>query len=186
MACLKQEISEGVYVGNCLMNPIDNFACISILNSTESSVKFESFNLITETLDNYGVLHINKDDIDYERIKRVKSEERESILGICTEFNDLFFLGDKLTYTNTVTHKIPTKHSNPVHTRQHRLPHQQKLEIERQVEQMLKDDIISPSKSPYNSLLLLYPKKPGANGNKKWRVVVDSTISSVKYKFYFR
>ncbi|KAG5881769.1 hypothetical protein JTB14_021139 [Gonioctena quinquepunctata] len=151
MVCVKQEISEGVYVGNCLINPIDNFACISILNSTESSVKLESIDLITEILDNY------KADIDYERIKRVKSiiktdhmsdGEREFILGMCTEFNDLFFLaGDRLTYTNAVTHKIPTTHSNPVHTHQYRLPHQQKLEIERQVEQILMDDIISPNTS---------------------------------------
>jgi hypothetical protein len=37
------------------------------------------------------------------------------------------------------------------------------------MEQMLRDDIIVPSTSPWNSPILVVPKKAKASGVKKWR-----------------
>lgn len=38
---------------------------------------------------------------------------------------------------------------------------------------MLENNIIEPAKSPWSSPLLIVPKKADANGEKKWRVVID-------------
>jgi len=38
---------------------------------------------------------------------------------------------------------------------------------------MLRDDIIQPSTSPWNSPILVIPKKANASGKQKWRIVVD-------------
>jgi hypothetical protein len=38
---------------------------------------------------------------------------------------------------------------------------------------MLRDDIIAPSRSPWNSPILVIPKRADASGIKKWRIVVD-------------
>jgi hypothetical protein len=38
---------------------------------------------------------------------------------------------------------------------------------------MLHDGIIVPSSSPFNSPILVIPKKSDASGKKKWRIVVD-------------
>jgi hypothetical protein len=38
---------------------------------------------------------------------------------------------------------------------------------------MLRDSIIAPSTSSWNSPILLIPKKADASGRKKWRIVVD-------------
>jgi hypothetical protein len=38
---------------------------------------------------------------------------------------------------------------------------------------MLTDGIIEPSTSPWNSPILVIPKKPDASAKKKWRIVVD-------------
>lgn len=48
-----------------------------------------------------------------------------------------------------------------------------KEEIDRQVSKLLKEEIIEPSTSPYNSPLWIVPKKPDSQGNKKWRMVID-------------
>jgi hypothetical protein len=38
---------------------------------------------------------------------------------------------------------------------------------------MLRDDIIQPNTSPWNSPILIIPKKIDASGTQKWRIVVD-------------
>ena len=46
-------------------------------------------------------------------------------------------------------------------------------EVQRQTEQMLQDEIIVPRTSPWNSPILVIPKKADTCGKKKWRIVVD-------------
>lgn len=48
-----------------------------------------------------------------------------------------------------------------------------KSKICKQVNQMLEDEIIEHSNSPYNSPILIVPKISEANGNKRWRLVVN-------------
>jgi len=38
---------------------------------------------------------------------------------------------------------------------------------------MLKDDIIQPSTSPWNTPILVIPQKADASGKQNWRIVVD-------------
>uniref|UniRef100_A0A1B0DKS8 Reverse transcriptase domain-containing protein n=1 Tax=Phlebotomus papatasi TaxID=29031 RepID=A0A1B0DKS8_PHLPP len=61
----------------------------------------------------------------------------------------------------------------PVYVKPYRLPYSQKEEIHRQVDAMLKDDIIEETVSEWSSPLLLVPKKSDADGKKLWRVVID-------------
>ena len=54
----------------------------------------------------------------------------------------------------------------------YRLPHILKEEINNQVESMLSRNIIEPSTSPYNSPIILVPKK-SQDGSRKWRFCID-------------
>lgn len=105
----------------------------------------------------------------------LSSEEKKSVEKIFTQFTSQFYIeGDVLGYTDIATHKLPFhKQSQPINIRPYRLPESHKTEVNKQVQVMLNNNIITPSVSPWNSPLLVVPKKADNLGNKKWRVVVD-------------
>lgn len=79
-----------------------------------------------------------------------------------------------MTSTSSITHEIKTPIDQvPIHQRQYRLPHSQREEINRQLTKMNHEGIIEPSSSPWNSPMLLVPKKLDMNGKIKCRLVVD-------------
>lgn len=80
---------------------------------------------------------------------------------------------EKLTYTTTVKGEIKTVNSDPVYSKAYPYPICLKDEVEKQIEQLLSDEIIRPSKSPYNSPVWIVPKKEDSSGEKKYRMVVD-------------
>ena len=87
----------------------------------------------------------------------------------------MFYLpGDRLSCTNAARHTIQLEPGvTPINTRPYRLPKSQKEEIERQVKQLVEDGIVTPSESPWNSPLLIVPRRVGPDGKPKWRMVVD-------------
>ncbi|KAL4085061.1 hypothetical protein QTP88_027899 [Uroleucon formosanum] len=168
-------------------------AIIEDKNITPSEVKANNHKYFNrakgEAQKEESVMHINyyknENLINYpERIKQLKkelrtehlnSEERDSIERVCIDFMDIFHLeGDKLTHTTSIEHEIKTPEGEPpIYQRQYRLPHRHRDEITRQIKQMKSDGIIEPSNSPWNSPILLVPKKMDVSGKPKFRLVVD-------------
>lgn len=103
------------------------------------------------------------------------NEEKTFIRRVIDIFPDIFHVsGESLSCSNVEKHKHTLKENiPPIHIRQYRLAENHKNEVNKQTEKMLRDNIIRNSKSPWNSPLLVVPKKEDAQGNKKWRVVVD-------------
>ncbi|KAG7309510.1 hypothetical protein JYU34_005483 [Plutella xylostella] len=182
---ISQELCDGVYIANSLVTPENNKIPIRLLNTRETEVKLSNIQVQLNKLNDYHICHFTKPNINSDRVKLLFSmlnlkglgiEEQKSIENICAKFPDIFHLpGDKLCTTPVYQHSIEIKpDTRPVYTRPYRLPHSQKEEINKQVESMLKDGIIEEAKSPWNSPLLLVPKKQDAvTGQKKWRVVID-------------
>jgi hypothetical protein len=104
-------------------------------------------------------------------------EGADEIKKICQEYVDIFKLpGDSLTATTAAEHTIPTPtilKGRAITLKNYRLPESQQQEIQRQVTQMLEDEIIVPSNSGWNFPLLVVPKKLDASGKRKWRICVD-------------
>ena len=95
------------------------------------------------------------------------------IVKICKEFEDIFyFKGDILSVNNFYKQSIPLQDKQPVYIKNYRLPNGQLEEVNKQVDELIENDIIEMSRSPYNAPLLIVPKK-SENDNKKWRLVVD-------------
>jgi hypothetical protein len=88
----------------------------------------------------------------------------------------LYLPGDKLTFTTAVEHSISSPTLDPaqgINTKPYRIPEIHREEVEKQTEKMLRNGIIVFSSSPWNSPILVIPKKADALGRKKWRIVVD-------------
>lgn len=75
---------------------------------------------------------------------------------------------DRLLVTDLVKQRITLKEGAlPTYVKPYRLPHAQTDEINRQIENMIEEDIIEEATSEWSSPLLLVPKKTDANGTKK-------------------
>ncbi|PNF23589.1 hypothetical protein B7P43_G13934 [Cryptotermes secundus] len=188
----KQEIYPGVYVASSLSQVNRNKAIVSILNSTEEAMEIRDLTLTaTKWSEQISVRKINSQIHDnnesvLSRKKRVRElirtdhmaeSNKKSILEICEDFHDIFYLeGDKLSHTDLIKHSIPTPaldENRAINVRPYRLPEAHKEEVNRQINKLLDDGIIAPSRSAFNSPLLLVPKKADASGKVKWRVVID-------------
>ena len=76
--------------------------------------------------------------------------------------HNIFHLpGDTLTFTTATEHTIPTPIDpmRGINTKSYRIPEIHREEVQKQTEQMLCDGIIVPSSSPWNSPILVIPKK---------------------------
>lgn len=98
---------------------------------------------------------------------------KNEFLALCSEFSDIFHLpGDKLTKNNFYEQEICTTDSVPIFKKNDRIPEAQKQEINSQIAELHRNEIIEPSNSPYNNPIFLVPKK-SSQDSPKWRLVVD-------------
>ncbi|KAH9666617.1 hypothetical protein KPL70_020713 [Citrus sinensis] len=93
----------------------------------------------------------------------------QDFLTLLNQYPAVFRIPKGLPPNRPLNHKITLlPQSTSVNVKPYRYPHYQKNEIERQVQEMLQDQIIQPSTSPFSSPVLLVRKKDGT-----WRFYVD-------------
>lgn len=98
---------------------------------------------------------------------------RNNLISLCETYSDIFHLeNEKLTANNFFKYSIKIKDSQPVYVKNYRTPHMQKIEVNTQVDKLLKDGLIQRSIAPYNSPTLLVPKK-STDGKASWRLCID-------------
>lgn len=90
---------------------------------------------------------------------------------LLVEFEDIFLEPTQLPPVRDYDHKIPLMQgAQPVNMRQYRHKPELKIEIERQVLELLKARIIQKSSSPFSSRIILVKNKDGT-----WRICVRIT-----------
>jgi hypothetical protein len=189
----KTEIAERVYLASSLVKIEKGHAITSVLNTNDEDVvveipkvKWEKYAVEGEEDSqtfvgsispvNSGILQDREQQvIEKLRFEHLNPEERQVMENTCRDYHDIFYLpGDRLSCATTVKHAINViPGTGPINTRPYRLPETQRIEVEKQVNKLLEEKIIAESNSPWNSPLLVVPKKTDASGEKKWRLVVD-------------
>lgn len=195
-----RELGSGIYLGNSLSSVKKGFVHVLVANCNhelkhlnEQTVDYDfvkNYDLLPEfSMEDkqiYNISFMTTWDAQLkERADKIEKqlhlspdlteEEFNSIVELCARYQNLFHLeGDKLTHTSVLKHEIIIKKDqSPIHQKMYRHPPIIKEEINKNIQELLKNDIIKPSKSPWSSPLLVVPKKAGSDGQKRWRMVVD-------------
>lgn len=191
MVCLNKELQPNVYAGNCVTNPEDNSAYVSVLNANDTQVWLTNFPVLVP-LREFNVLYTRGSSGGTEEYRRAKfeslkvlitnnfdkdlnSEEREKLLSIIENNVEVFHgEGEQLTCAKDFKHYISLyTDTQPIFLRPHRIPQSQQKIVSDEIESLLKQGIIRHSVSPYNFPLVLVPKKVGSDGKRKHRLCVD-------------
>lgn len=184
----KNEFIPRVYLAESLTKAMNGMCITSIINILEEDITLDLPQVLLEEVDDneesMPLIYTAVSVEDTRRSSRLRQqlrtyhlndEERVSLVKLYQEYNDIFHLpGDKLTYTTAAEHAIPTPSIYPsraINTKPYRSSEIHK--VLRQIEQMLRDEIMQPSTSPWNSPVLVVHKKADASGKNKWRIVVD-------------
>lgn len=188
------ENGEGI-IPYCKIGPIEipqslvsvkNFETfVAVLNNSEKPVRLiplaplavEEFSLPETKIAPQESLNtlqnINNKEITV-RTEHMNEEEKTEILKLVRKYSDVFHKeGEPLTFTNDVKHVIRTTDEIPTYSKLYRYPEVHKMEVRKQIQSMLSQNIIRPSFSPWSAPVWVVPKKMDASGKQKWRVVID-------------
>lgn len=90
----------------------------------------------------------------------MNQEEQKQLKKIIESNSDLFFNeGKHLSHTHKVQHEIVITNNNAVYSKIYRYPNGHEEEINKQIDDILKQNIITESTSAYNSPLWIVQKK---------------------------
>lgn len=149
-------------------NSKSNFSKVYTISNSSSKESSTTYDVEENKNSRYNKI------IEFLKLDHLNDEERMAVEKSIKRNVDCFHLPEEpLEFTNVLQHRIPTSDNIPIHTRQYRFPPVHKEEINRQVKELLDQNIIKPSESPYNTPVWIVPKKADPKGNKRWRMVLD-------------
>ena len=94
------------------------------------------------------------------KMDNLNQEEKEHLLKVLyVNISIIPRDKEKLSCVTSVKHIINTVDEIPVHYKSYRYPHIHKVEIQKQINEMLADGIIQHSISPWTSPIWIVPKK---------------------------
>ena len=182
------KIGKNLEIPESLITIKNQETFVKITNTGENSTKLiQTKPLVVEEV---GDVIVNDDDnnlntyfshnFDFKfdmsklRLNHMNEEEKAGITKLVSKYPDIFHLEDsQLTFTNQVKHKIRTTDDIPVYARNYRFPEIYRKEVDRQVQEMLDQGIVTHSESPWNAPIWIVPKKADASGKPKFRIVID-------------
>lgn len=186
----KIELKHKLLMCNTLCKLENRTTKISIINVTEKDVTFNPpiFKMEEINLPNgKNIFMMNNSEKDQEEnekrvnelldtinLTHLEGKEQNDIIAILTEYVDCFQLkNDKLSQP-TYEFDIKLKADNKIIAKkQYRTAVHLKDNLIKEVKKLKENDIIENSVSPWNSPIILVPKKIDNSQEKKYRLVID-------------
>lgn len=112
--------------------------------------------------------------LDLADLEGCNEEEIAHVREIINEYPGVFGLdGEPLPATHLLQHKIVLKSNKVIRNNRFRFPPALKEHMLRELKKLRELNIVVPSNSNHSSSLWIVPKKPDANGKKRFRLVTD-------------
>ena len=92
----------------------------------------------------------------------LSNSEKELLFVLLMEYADVFSFHSDLGRTDLTKHHIDTGDSQPIHQLPRRVSPARRQEVRQLLNEMLKNDIIQPSNSPWSSPIILVRKRDGS------------------------
>ena len=92
--------------------------------------------------------------------ENLTAEQKETAQNLINQYTDVFAVNPKKPQiTNLIEHRIITPDALPVNNKARRFPKAWEPEIDQQIQEMLENEVIRPSSSPWNAPIILVKKK---------------------------
>ena len=129
---------------------------------------------IKENLSNFTTNeNVNKKQVDLNTVVDTENEtEKQQLIELLEEFPEIWHEQSSLPCTSYVQHNIPTGDSRPIYQKQYRLPQVYTQVVRDSTMEALRKGIIQESSSPWNSPVVVVPKKSN-DGTVKHRMCLD-------------
>lgn len=153
----------------------DGLLGMDFLQNIGAKIDYQNMNLeFQNNCIKIGKVETSENEKPLIDISHLTTEEASQLLKLTNQYRDVFRKPNQyLTCTDTVKHEIPTEADQPpINQRPYRLPEAQKNIVEEHIEEMRQSDVIRESTSPWNSPIVLVPKK-STDGTPKYRLCCD-------------
>lgn len=135
-----------------------------------SDKQFGDLSVVPSTVSQPGFIELPSQKIDKATIAHLTPEQQTELLEVLDTFPECF--SDVPGFTDVVEHTIHVSDDfKPKRLNAYRVPERLKAEVDRQIQEMLSNGIIRPSKSPMASPMVCVLK--GKNGCDGVRLAVD-------------
>ena len=142
---------------------------IPVLNTSDVDVTLKSRQYLGKIHPCFEVMAVINDSADHtkhadlEKViigSNVPEVEKKRILEVLSRYESVFAVNTKKpSLVSNATHKIVTQESQPIFKKPYPIPYAQTDSVDTQVQEMLRNNIIRPSTSPWNSPVILVKKK---------------------------
>lgn len=164
-------ISEkpGIYATYCRVIPnIEGVFNITLLNVTDQSIELDCDQMIGHLVSTDKSVSViepvsaatspTKDNIVVG--SNLSMTEKEQISSLICKYKDVFASNPKKpNLVKNMKHRIITNNEQPVNRKPYRVPYAWHAEVDKQIQEMVDNNIIRPSSSPWNAPIILVRKK---------------------------
>jgi len=166
-----------IFIARTIVNPQDQTVILRVVNTDVSPIILYQNSTLAkaELIDQEAIcstLEENEEVLTTEQLDKgltislpedISEAQKKQFLALLSQYSEIISsTSEDLGHTTVMQHHIETDNAPPMRQQPRRIPLPQRETVRKLLDEMLKKGIISPSKSPWASPIVLVAKKDGS------------------------